>query len=142
MILLRFSRPQAQFSRSPLPSTMYDPWDVRDVCVYVCVCLTFYFRRIFEKSKISIPSTVYDTLGCPRRVCVYVCMYVNIVIPRLDRGFTNWEIFIYTHIYGSRAAQNVQERCLCVCYDKNACKRAQEHGQTRSGVGEPSHFVS
>jgi len=41
-------------------------------------------------------------------------------------------------IYGGRPAQNVQERCPRVCYDKNACKRAQERCLTRPGAGEPS----
>ena len=45
---------------------------------------------------------------------------------------------LYTHIYGGKPAQNVQKRCPRVCYDKNACKRAQERCLTRPGDGEPS----
>ena len=60
--------------------------------------------------------------------------YMNIVILRCNVTVIKSILCIYC----SRLAQNVQERCLRVCYDKNECKRAQEHDETRSGAGEPS----
>ena len=46
--------------------------------------------------------------------------------------------FCKTLIYNARPSQSIQKTWLRVCYDKNACKRAQEHGLTRPDAGVPS----
>ena len=50
--------------------------------------------------------------------------------------------FCITLIYNGIPSQTIQKTCPRVCYDKNACKRTQEHYLTRSDAGEPSLFVT